>query len=185
MDKKMKTNILFALSMLMVVFVGFDNSDAEVLGKNSKLYREVMPIASAVKDAVINKRVDILIKYSNPDPLYGYAEFLMDKDSEEYKYLFDDAWNKTTKPSRKSVYEVLKNAKELSIILELDETKGRHLITAYYYDKAKIKLKLPLNRKTALLWGNKFVTCRFVNTNEGWKVAYSIFDYGTDYILNW
>ena len=184
MKKKMKNIICLAWALTVVAFVGIDVSEAKVLNKSSKLYSEVMPIAVALKDAVINRRIDILIKYSNPDPLYSYAEFLDDKDSEEYKYLFDDAWNKMSKPSRKSVYGVLRNAKELSIILDLNEMHDRQVITAYYYDKTKIKLKVPLNPKTALLWGELFVTCRFVNTSDGWKVAYSIFDYGTDYILN-
>jgi len=180
----MKHIIKITLAVLIVTFMIFDESKAEVLEKGSKLYDEVIPIAIALKDAVINKQVDVLISYSNSDPLYSYAEYLSDKNSEEYKYLYDDAWNEASMPRRKSVYKILRTARKLEIILEQDEIRGRNIITAYFYDKESIKLKIPLDRETAMLWGKEFITCRFINTKEGWKVAYSIFDYGTDDILH-
>lgn len=173
--------------ILLLLILGNENviaSGPKILSKESKVYKEVMPIAILLKDAVVNKRVDILSQYSNPDPLYGYGKYLKDINSEEYKYLYDDAWNKGLNPKRRSVYKILSTAKQLEIILEEYKLKEKVYVITYYYDATKIKLKLPLTDKQAELWGIDFVTCRFVRTEEGWKVAYSIFDYGTDYLVN-
>lgn len=156
----------------------------ERLSDTASIYKEVMAASIALKNAVINKDIDTLLQYSNPDPLYGYANYLKDINSEEYKYLFDDEWNKHLRPSRRSIYNILTKAKQLEIILEKYELKGKIYVRAYYYDKTKIKLRLPLNNGQASLWGIDFVTCRFTFTGKTWKVAYSIFDYGTDYITN-
>lgn len=170
--------ISFAIFVLL--FANFLESEAGVLRNDADLYKQVMPHAIALKEAVLARQINVLINYSSPDPLYSYAEFLSDKTSEEYKYLYDDKWNINAMPSRKSIYSVLKSAKKLTIILE--STNG--VVTVYYYDATKIRLTVPLSKNMAAMWGRQFVTCRLVHTEKGWKVAYSIFDYGTDYISN-
>lgn len=174
---------------LIILFLVFQSgnilaSEPELLSKESKIYKEVMPIVIGLKDALINKKINLLIQYSNPDPLYSYAEYLKDVKSEEYKYLYDDSWRKISNPKQHSVYKILSTAKQLKIVLEEYKLKGKIYVRAYYYDEAKIKLKTPLSDKQVNLWGVDFVTCRFVKTEKGWKVAFSIFDYGTDDILN-
>lgn len=138
----------------------------------------------AIRDAVLGRNLEAVIGYSNPSPIHGYAQFLRDTTSEEYKYLFDDQWSHSLIPPRPSICRFFSEVRNLDVLMERQVVQNAVVVTAYYYDPDVIKLAHPVNQDEVVHWGTKFITCRFTRTDRGWKVAYSIFDYGTDYLLD-
>ena len=174
----------FKFVIFQLIFLNLISCQSGSATEDTKLYQEVLPHALAIRDAILNRRIDILASYSNPNPMYSYKKYIEDPSSEEIKYLYDDEWNKLFRPEGRSVYQALKDMKKMKIEFVKYIQDGEIIIIAFYYDESKFKLKLPLTGKQEELWKVDFFTCRFTKVKNTWKVAYAVFDYGTDYLSN-
>lgn len=150
-------------------------ANAAILTQSSATYKEIMPIATEWKDAVINKRYDILVSYALPEAQEHAKIELNNPKSKLYKILYDKPWNNLR--GGKSFYEILKNAKQLSIEVEQignlrDDGNGLRI---YFFDAKKTTPQFPLNDMTLQKMIDKgdVVMMFFFKTEGRWYTSYS------------
>jgi hypothetical protein len=153
-----------------------------VIGEYSSTYKEVMPLAILWKDAVLNKNFDLILQNVLPEN-YEYAKAsLSNKNSRLYLFLYDSEFVKQTNVKRKSVYDFLKTAKRIKIVLIGVEPISVFGITGYYYDETKTKFKFPLSSmQKEKLWMMEYVECGFIKIDNEWKFSFEMQFENEDY----
>ena len=164
------------LAFFILIIAGTNVSSAEDFNKY------LLPVALQLKDAVLKKRVDILLTYA-PGNLYDVKSGIL--PDETYKFIYDSKWVSQYISGGKSVYDIFKASQKIAILFEpyyVSINDGKDVVVrAYYYDPQLIDLKLPLTAEQRQQWMKSFVTCRFkFIPARGWRVAYTLFDDETD-----
>jgi hypothetical protein len=194
--KRLKTVIVTSTLILCLVLGGVflcnchlateDSSRAgdtypgyRVISDESPYYKEIMAIARTWKDAVLSKDFNALISLADPESKNWLEVQLNDETSELYRILYDDQWNH--QKGERSVYEILKNAKRLKIVIVKSFPGGvwerfGYTTELYFFDKKKLVLEFPLSAKDEELL-RKDIWLLWISRDEGqWYVSFNLFE---------
>ncbi len=162
--------------LIMVSRICYGNSDREILSEKSILYREIMPIAMVWKDAVLKKDIEVMVSYALPETQKYVRDNLQNKRANLYRIFYDSQWNQ--QKGSHSVYDILKSAKRLKIVMVQHKSLGKHGsgVSVYYYDEDKIRPKFPLaNEEIQLLMDKGNIISIFFFKTEGlWYTSYEL-----------
>jgi hypothetical protein len=176
-------NIIGILIFNNQISYGGSVRDTEVLSEKSAIYGEIMYVAIKWKDAVLMKDIEALVSYAAPEAQRGVKAEIENKSSELYRLFYDSQWNQ--EKGGHSVYDILKNAKKLRIVIQRDKDleKFGGGVTVIYYDENRIKLRLPLllddpnDKEVQLLFDKGDIwSMYFFKRGEKWYTSYDFFE---------
>lgn len=176
MQKHLASKYWFSIVSILIIAsqMSYGNSDLEILSEKSILYREIMPIATAWKDAVLKKDIEVMVSYALPEAQNYVRDNLKKKGSNLYRLFYDSGWNQ--QKGRRSFYDILKSAKHLKILIARHKSLEKYGsgVSVYYYDEDKIKPKFPLaNEELQLLMDKGYIVSMFFFKTEGrWYISY-------------
>lgn len=151
------------------------NQKKFVLEKNTAIYKDLMSLATLWKDAILEKNFELLLKHVPSDNYAYYKSALLDKNSHLYRFLYDTDFVKQTNRQRKSVYDFLRAAKQLKIVLVAREPIAIFGVSAYYYDASKGDIQFPLSADDRQrLWMVEYVECGFMEENNEWRISFHL-----------
>jgi hypothetical protein len=151
----------------------------KVLSDKSPYYKEIMATAIKWQDAVLRKDFNALIALAYPESKKWLEVQLNDKTSELYRILYDDQWNH--QKGERSVYEILKNAENLKILIVKSFPDGvwerfGYTTELYFFDGKKLSLEFPLSAKDEELL-RKDIWLLWISRDEGqWYVSFNLFE---------
>jgi len=165
--------ILFGV-LCFAIRLGHGNSGGEVLPEDSTLYKEAISIATEWKDAVLDRDIEVLVSLALPEAQKSVRADLKNKESQLYQLFYDEG--SINKRESRSVYEILRVAKDLRIVLVAHSglEKLGNGVTAYYYDEQTLKLTFPLNyeKVQTLLDERQIWVMFFFKAKERWYTSY-------------
>lgn len=176
MQKSLVSKYWFGIVGILVIAsrICYGSSDCEILSEKSILYEEIMSVAMTWKDAVLKKDIEVMVSYALPEAQKYVKDNLQNKRSNLYRFFYDSRWNQQR--GRRSVYDILKSATHLKIVIVQHKTleKRGSGVSIYYYDEDKIKPKFPLSSKEIqLLIDTGYIVSMFFFKTEGrWYTSY-------------
>ncbi len=151
------------------------SSEGVVIERDSDIYKEVMPLAIRWKDAILNKDFEWILKNVLPEYYDPDKEALSNKDSMLYRCLYDSEFVKKENGRGVSVYEFLKNARQLKIVLVGRSPYSPFTIEAYYYDESKSTFEFPLSiEEKNRYWMTEYVVSSFAKLDGLWKLEFEL-----------
>jgi hypothetical protein len=154
--------------------LGHGNSSREILSKNSAIYKETISVVSRWKDAVLDRDIEALVAFALSEAQESVRADLKNKDSQLYRLFYGNESN--IRKGSRSVYELLRSAKSLKIVLVEHKSleKLGNGITAYYYDNQTLKPNFPISFKEAQILVEKgdLWTMFFFRAEGRWYTSY-------------
>lgn len=143
--------------------------DFKILHEDDPLYKEIMPIAVSIKDALLNKDSGKLGQHCHNELR---KQFIGDDASPYFKkYVFGD--DETAGGSRRSLHQIIKGAKKLKIELVAYLVYSNNSVWVYFYDESERKINFTtfLTDYDDVKWcGENVVMASLKRTKEGWKL---------------
>jgi hypothetical protein len=153
---------------------GAQREDFELISEDHPLYQQLMRAAVTWKDALLSRQIDVLVSFALPEYRKYVSSYLRDQKSDLYSFLYNEGYGK------KSIYEILKKAKKLRIVIVKHKRLQEfgHGTDFYYYDEARLKVHFPLTnqKERSLLDEGKMFKIFFFEEKGSWYTSYEFFE---------
>lgn len=160
--------------LILIIIVFFYASVGTCENINNGIDKEVFQVALKWKEAILKKDINLIASFALPEDREATINDLKNTTSFLHCLFFDN--KKMMSHGGKSVYTILKNSKQLNIVIVNHNLEGYgNGVSAYYYDLNTLNVKFPIDPSEEQSLLNKGIIWKtfFFQVDSIWYTSYN------------